>query len=257
MKVLWISAHPEPASLNGSLRMEGIEALKAGGHEVVESDLYAMGFNPVVTGDDYQHDPAERLVVGHESKRALLAGELSADIRAEHDKLAWADTIVVQFPLWWYGMPAIMKGWFDRVFVQGYAYGVKDPDTGRTRRYGDGGLAGKRALIVTTVGVPGDAMGPRSIHGGMDDVLFTLTHGTLWYAGIEVVEPLAILGANRMSGQEYRDAADELRERLLALPTAEPIPFRRENSDDYDENLNLRADLAPGRVGGPIHRRDS
>ncbi|MEK8171985.1 NAD(P)H-dependent oxidoreductase [Streptomyces sp. M19] len=80
----------------------------------------------------------ERLVVTRESKRAYTDGTLSEDIRAEQDKLRWADTIVLQFPMWWFGVPAILKGWFDRVFVKGFAYGVKDAD-GRTLRYGRAG----------------------------------------------------------------------------------------------------------------------
>ncbi|MEV0433525.1 NAD(P)H-dependent oxidoreductase [Nocardia sp. NPDC050413] len=138
MRVLWVFAHPEPRSLTAQLRTAGIAALREAGHEVIESDLYAMNWNPVVTAGDFAYDGVERLDVAEESEAALRTGRLAADIRAEHDKLAWADTVVLHFPLWWYGMPAIMKGWLDRVLVQGYAYGVRDPESGRTRRYGDG-----------------------------------------------------------------------------------------------------------------------
>lgn len=107
------------------------------------SDLYAMGWNPVVDAADYAHDPAERFLVAAAAKKAHGAGALSADIRAEQEKLDRADALVVQFPLWWFGMPAILKGWFDRVFVQGYAYGLSAPD-GRPLGYGEGFLSGRR-----------------------------------------------------------------------------------------------------------------
>jgi putative NADPH-quinone reductase len=159
MNVLWLFAHPDPHSLGGALRDEGLATLRALGHDVRESDLYAMGWNPVV--DEIAVTPP--------------------DVAAEQAKLAWADAVVVQFPLWWYGMPAILKGWFDRVFVKGYAYDVRGAD-GRTLRYGDGALSGKRALVVVTTGSPAPALGPRGVNGPLADLLFGLHHGTLFYA---------------------------------------------------------------------------
>ena len=161
-----------------------------------------------------------------ESQRAFEDGSLHADIRAEQEKLRWADTLVVQFPLWWFGMPAILKGWFDRLFVQGFAQGVLDPATGRARRYGDGGLTGKRAMVITTVGANAATTGPRGIHGELDEVLFPLTHGTLWYSGMTVVAPFVVTGAVALSDDEYADATKRLTERLVTLPDsrAGPVP---------------------------------
>lgn len=159
LKVLWVLAHPEARSLNGALRDEGLHTLKELGHEVRESDLYAMNWNPLVSAADYGLAPRERLIVGAESERAHAAGTLPEDVRAEQEKIAWADVLVFQFPLWWAGVPAILKGWFDRVLVQGFAFGLTAPD-GRVRRYGEGGLGGKRALVITTIGARASAFGP-------------------------------------------------------------------------------------------------
>lgn len=257
MNVLWIFAHPEPRSLGGSLRDEGLRTLREEGAEVRESDLYAMKWNPVVDAGDFgsaaQSDrDDDRLIVGTTSKNAFVSGELSEDIRAEHEKLAWADTVIVQFPLWWYGMPAILKGWFDRVFVKGFAYGVQRPD-GRTSRYGEGVLAGKRAMVLLTAGAPEATIGPRGVNGEINDVLFPLQHGTLWYAGMSVLPPLTVCGADRVSPEQYDVAAEALRGRLRTLSTSDPIPFRSQNGGDYDENLVLRDDLAPGRSGIGVH----
>ena len=129
MKVLWVFAHPEQQSLNGALRNEGLSALADAGHTCQVSDLYAMKWKPTVDRDDFpDFPPDERLHIPATSKLAHRTGTLSADVRAEQEKLDWAEAVVLQFPLWWYGMPAILKGWFDRVFVKGYAYGVRDPD---------------------------------------------------------------------------------------------------------------------------------
>lgn len=253
MRVLWVYAHPDPRSLNGALRDRGLAVLREHGHEVRESDLYAMNWDPVVRHEDFHHDPRERLHVLDESQRALEGGTLADDIRAEHDKIRWADTLVVQFPLWWFGMPAILKGWFDRLFVQGFAQGVLDPDTGRARRYGDGGLVGKRAMVITTVGANAATTGPRGIHGELDEVLFSLTHGTLFYSGMTVVAPFVVTGTVRLSIAEFADAAKRLGERLVSLPDSESVPFRNQHGGDYAEHLVLRPEHAYGEHGVGIH----
>lgn len=248
-----MSAQPDRRSLNGALRDEGVAVLREHGHEVVESDLYAMSWNPVVGPDDFRHDPADRLDVLNASQQALEGGTLSDDIRREQDKLRWADTLVVQFPLWWFGPPAILKGWFDRLFVQGFAQGVLDPRTGRAMRYGSGGLVGRRAMVVTTVGANAATTGPRGIHGDINDVLFPLLHGTLWYSGMTVVPPLVVNGAVALSDADYEVAVARLRDRLIALPDTEPIPYRSQNGGDYDDHLTLRPEHAPGQEGIRVH----
>ncbi|WP_020498383.1 NAD(P)H-dependent oxidoreductase [Sciscionella marina] len=252
MRILWVFAHPEARSLTGALRDTGVEALTEAGHEVMHSDLYAMGWDPVVGAADFGH-PEGRLRVAEASQRAREDGSLRADIRAEQEKLDAADAVILQYPLWWFGMPAILKGWVDRVFVQGYAYRVRDPETGRTRRYGDGGLAGKRGMVVVTVGAPASAMGPRAIDGDMDDVLFPVQHGLFWYTGIQPLAPFVVPGSDRLGEAEFDRQADRLRARMRALPAAEPIAFRHQNGGDYDEWFVLRPDVAPGLTGYQAH----
>ena len=255
MKVLWVLAHPERRSLNAALKDEGLATLGALGHEYRVSDLYAMGWKATVDAADFpRRAPEERLVVPRSSERAHRDGALSDDIVAEQEKLRWADAVVLQFPLWWYGMPAILKGWFDRVFVKGFAYGVTDPDRpGRTLRYGEGNLAGKRALTVVTAGSPPGPLGPRGVNGRLDLVLFPLLHGTLWYSGMTVLPPLAVYGADHLGEDEYARYAASLHTRLAHLEQEEPLPFRTQSGGDYDDDLLLREDLAPGTDGLAIH----
>ncbi|MFI9028866.1 NAD(P)H-dependent oxidoreductase [Streptomyces sp. NPDC053560] len=255
MKVFWLYAHPESRSLNGSLKDEGIRALEAAGHEVRVSDLYAMKWNPVVDAEDFDHDRTERLDVARASQEAFDTGRLAPDVAAEQEKIDWADAVIVQFPLWWYGMPAILKGWFDRVFVKGFGYGVTD-EQGRTLRYGEGRLAGKRAMVVLTAGAFEPSLSPRGINGSLESVLFPLQHGTFWYSGMSVLPPLLVPAANRVSPDQYAEAAAGLRERLRTLATTPPLPYRTQNGGDYDEDLVLHPDLAPNRTDLAIHRRD-
>ncbi|MCA2214708.1 NAD(P)H-dependent oxidoreductase [Jidongwangia harbinensis] len=252
MNVLWISAHPEPRSLNGYLAAEGQQALRAEGHTVEVSDLYAMGWNPVVDAASYAHDPARRFRVAAAAERAHREGTQAADIRAEQAKIDRADTVVVQYPMWWFGMPAILKGWFDRVWHLGYAYGHRGPN-GEWIGYGDGFLAGKRAIAVVTMGGPAWSYGERGIHGAVDDLLFPLQHGVLFYAGAEVLPPVLIWGADRLGPGEAEEAAARLRERLLTIPATVPLAYRTQAGGDYDERLVLRPRVAPGAAGLRAH----
>ena len=146
MKVLIVYAHSQPTSFNAALLNTAVETLKAEGHEVKVSDLYAMDFNPVASAADFK----ERRFDGHlqydrEQKHAVEHHTFSHDIAAEIEKLLWCDTLILQFPLWWYSVPAIMKGWFDRVFANGLMYG-------QLGRFNHGGMKGKKAMISTTTG---------------------------------------------------------------------------------------------------------
>ena len=253
MNVLWVFAHPEERSLNAALLRDGVAALTEAGHQVEVSDLYAMKWNPVVDRDDYR-DGDERLHVDRASQRAFEAGTLSRDVQAEQAKLNRADLLVVQFPLWWFGVPAILKGWIDRVFVRGYAYGIPDPaHPGRNLRYGTGGLAGRRALAVVTIGGGAEGYGPRGLDGDLTQVLFPLLHGTFFYTGMSPLPPFAVHSANHLSTTDYETESARLRARLATAATDAPIPYRTQNGGDYDEHTVLRPGLATGRTGLDIH----
>jgi NAD(P)H dehydrogenase (quinone) len=256
MNVLWVYAHPDPQSLNAALRDDGLRLLQEDGHEVVLSDLYAMNFKPTLDHDDVGDLPDPPPQLSRATKAAYQQQTLSADIRAEQAKLLAADTLVLQFPLWWYSTPAILKGWIDRVLAKGFAYGLRDPERpGRTFRYGDGPLSGRRAQVITTIGSPAPAMGPRGINGQLDQVLFPLLHGTLFYVGMDVLPPLAIHGADRVSTDDYDAALTTPEHRLRDLRKIEPIPYRHQNRGDYDDDLVLDPRLCPGEGGIHVHTR--
>ncbi|MCH6160921.1 NAD(P)H-dependent oxidoreductase [Streptomyces marispadix] len=269
MKVLWIFAHPEQRSLNASLMREGLSELSAQGHATVVSDLYAMGWKAALDADDVRTGlreapgtagtarpaPAPRLRIGAEQELAYAEGRLSDDVREEQRKIEWADTLVFHFPMWWFGPPAILKGWFDRVLVQGFAFGLHGLD-GRVLRYGEGGLAGKRALVVTSVGARESGFGPRGIHGHVDDVLWPMLHGTFWYTGMAPYEPFVVYGADRLTDPVRDRYARALRERLRTLPDAEPLAYRSEHGGDYDGDLTLRESIEPSAAGLAVHRID-
>lgn len=251
MKVLWVFAHPEGKSLNGSLRDFGVRTLQAGGHEVRQSDLYAMGWKAVADRADFaDSEPGERLVYAASSHRSFKNGTQAADVQAEQDKMMWADVVLLQFPLWWFSAPAILKGWFDRVLAAGWAYRVPDPaNSKRNLRYGDGTLKGKRGMLIVTTGASAASAGPRGLVGHIDDLLFPINYGVLWYTGISVLPPFLIHGANRMSPEEYETVQAALGARLAALQTTPPIAYRSQNGGDYDDDFVLRPGIAEGIDG--------
>lgn len=181
MKVLLVFAHPEPRSLNGALRDVAIRELEAQGHEVLISDLYADGWKSEVDRADFPSWPPEqRFLPAGASKKAFATNTLTEDVKAEIDKLLWADTLILQFPLWWYAMPAILKGWVDRVYAYGFAYGVGEHSDKRWGdRFGDGTLAGKRAMLIVTAGGWEEHYSARGVNGPIDNLLFPINHGIL------------------------------------------------------------------------------
>uniref|UniRef100_A0A8C4MTE3 NAD(P)H dehydrogenase [quinone] 1 n=1 Tax=Equus asinus TaxID=9793 RepID=A0A8C4MTE3_EQUAS len=123
-KALIVLAHSERTSFNYAMKEAAVETLKRKGWEVAESDLYAMNFNPLISRKDISgklKDP-ENFQYAVESTLAYKEGRLSPDIVAEQKKLEAADLVIFQFPLQWFGVPAILKGWFDRVLVGEFAY---------------------------------------------------------------------------------------------------------------------------------------
>ncbi|AUG82118.1 NAD(P)H dehydrogenase [Kitasatospora sp. MMS16-BH015] len=258
MKTLIVYAHPEPDSLNGALKDLAVSTLEAAGHEVRVSDLYAMEWKAVVDAADYGPSASSPLKVARDSGRAFDSGTLTPDVLAEQEKLRWADTVILQFPLWWYSMPAILKGWVDRVLTRQFGYGVGEYSaTKYGERFGEGALAGRRALLSVTVGGPESHYAARGINGPIDDLLFPIQHGILYHPGIEVLPPFVLYRADRLTSEEYRDAAKAWQERLLTLETTEPIAYRRQNFGEYEiPALTLKEGLeSTGRSGFGLHVR--
>lgn len=254
--VFWLSAHPEPRSLNASLRRDGICFLQAAGHRVVESDLYAMDWDPVVRRENLDRRPIPgRLDVTGHGRAAQLAGRAASDVAREQAKVRAADAMVVQFPLWWYAMPAILKGWFDRVFVSGFAFG-KDPASGRRMRFEQGPFRGTRALAVVTLGDREASIGPRGKSGELSELLFGLLHGTFAYTGMSPLRPWALPSADFTDdGAGYAAARDSLLARLAELFDEPAIAYREQFTGDYTDQWELQPHLAPGRTGLSVHLR--
>jgi len=157
MNVLIIYAHPNPLSFNQSIVRTIHTAFEKKGATVRLKDLYAERFNPVL-------EEAQLLLQNE--------GKLPEDIKREQEQVTWADTIVVIYPLWWFDRPAILKGWFDRVFTNGFAFIYDENGV-------QGLLEGKRAMVVVTAGGTKEDFGKDA-----DQLTKSTTEGTLAFCGV-------------------------------------------------------------------------
>lgn len=169
----------------------------------------------------------------------------------------WADAVIFQFPLWWFSMPAIMKGWVDRIFACGFAYGVGEhSDKKWGERYGDGTLKGKRAFLSVTTGGWAEHYSERGINGQIDDLLFHITHGMLFYPGLEVLPSFITYKAHSVDEDRFTEITASLREKLDNLFVEEPIPYRRQNDGDYDiPAMTLKREIREQERGLRVHQK--
>lgn len=214
MRVLIVHAHHEPTSFNGAMLREGVAALTTAGHEVVVSDLYAMGFDPVSDRRNFVTvaDP-NRLRQQTEETHASANNGYASGLQAEMDKVAWCDVLVFQFPIWWLGLPAILKGWVDRVFAVGRAYGGG--------HWFEGGVfAGKRAMCSVTVGGLATAYSDAGPYGPIEPILSPIHRGIFGFCGFTVIAPFVVYGPNRIGDEERRAYLERYRQRMRTLATA-------------------------------------
>ena len=227
MQTLIVHSHPEPRSFNAALKDVTLQTLQVLGHGVQVSDLYAEGFDPTEKAEHYaQRADPEVFAALAEQRHASKTDTLPADVRREIARLQQADLVVFQFPLWWHGPPAMLKGWLDRVFVSGGLYTS-------SMRYDRGYFRGKRALLSVTTGAPEEAFGPNGRGGDMERLLWPL-HYSLHYMGFTVLPPFTAFGIQG-HGYAYQDESlfrahlegtkTAWAERLAALDDAEPLAF--------------------------------
>lgn len=241
MHVLIVQAHPEPGSFNGALTRVATERLGALGHDVEISDLYRDGFDPVERAAHYaDRADADLFAPLAEQRRAGERGTLPREVVREIHRLERADLVILQFPLWWHGPPAILKGWFDRVMVSGCLYSSR-------MRYDSGYFRGKRALVSLTTGAPEASFDPGG-RGGDIELLLWPVHYSLHYMGFEVLQPFLSFG---VAGHGYQyvpdgEQAAQLRDRLAdwevrlaRLSTEMPLEFH--GWSDWDEAGRLRS----------------
>ncbi len=227
MNIFIVHAHHEPESFNGALTRAATESLRARGDHVEVSDLYAMGFDPVSDRRNFTTvADSAYLKQQREETHATEHDGFAPDIQAEIDKLFWCDALVFQFPLWWFGLPAILKGWVDRVFASGRVYGGG--------RYFDRGVfAGKRAIASLTTGGGETYFGPDGQGGHIEDILFPINHGVFYFVGFDVLPAHISWSPAHVDDAGRRAMLDSWRDTVTRINEIEPIRYPK--SDEFDE----------------------
>lgn len=236
MHVLIVLCHPEPNSFNGALKDLAVETFNRLGHTVEVADLHGDGFDPVERAGHYtRREDTERFNAMNEQRHASLANCLPGDIEREIERIERADLMVLQFPLWWHAQPAMLKGWFDRVFVNGGLYTSK-------MRYDRGYFRGKRAICSVTAGAPEAAFKGNGRGGNIDTMMWPI-HYSLYYIGFTVLTPFVSYGINDHTGYTRKQGdcfERHIEERMATwkrtletLDDADEVSFP--GWDDWDE----------------------
>lgn len=217
MKVLVVYWHPEPQSFNRAMFDAACETLAGTGHEVKTSNLYEMGFDPVSGRDNFTtvKDP-KYFKQQIEEMHATEMNGFSVEIESEMEKVEWCDLMIWQFPLWWFGLPAVLKGWVDRVFAMGRIYGGG-------RIYESGIFRGKRALLSLTTGGPEDVYQKGAFNGDIEGILRPIHRGMLQFVGFDVLAPQIVYGPVRMTDEQRKQQLATYVARLQKISDELPI----------------------------------
>jgi len=179
MKINIIYSNHHSGNFNEVLLNTLTEKLSENGHEIVVRDLYKMDFNPVLKTSDFE---------------SISSGSTPPDILHEQDFVRWADLMIFIYPLWWGGMPAIMKGYIDRVFSWGFAY----------QSNGNGAyplLTGKRAIIMATMG-----QSRADYEKGMFKAMNLVNvEGVFGFCGVDVTNQLYFSSIHNVNETEKKD----------------------------------------------------
>ena len=247
-----VLAHPEAKSFNGHLATISRESLEASGWQTSLTDLYATDFDPREGPRHYSaRKDAEVFHTQTEQRHNADHDSLPAEVEAEIQKLLQCDLLVVHFPLWWFGMPAILKGWMDRVFVYGRMYRS-------VMRYDKGICAGKKGIACVTTGASEASCSHNGREGDTQLHLWPILF-PFRYLGFDVLEPEVFHGVggvafieNQEGGLNTLEVYSNRWTKTLETLSSRPI-IQYNRDDDFDDTKRLVPD-AP--VYSPFVRHD-
>lgn len=211
-KILIIHAHPEPKSFCSALALETKKHFEEKNADVKLVDLYTMNFNPVNHKQDFTElSNPNYFKYQAEQTHAFQNDLFSVELKEQLALLEWCDTLIFSFPLWWFGLPAILKGWVDRVFAMGAVYGAGKGV------YDNGYFKGKKSMLIFTTGGPEVAYGETGKNGELDTILFPIQHGMLYFCGFTVLEPFVSFSPVRKTDEEREAELKRLNESLMTI----------------------------------------
>lgn len=214
MNVLLVYAHPEPTSFTAALRDAARDALTTAGHHVEVSDLYAENFNPVAGRHDFTttHDD-KRFHYQNEQGHAHVNKGFAPDLAREQARVQKADMIIWLFPIWWGGVPAILKGWFDRVMAFQFAYADG-------KRFDSGFFKHKTGMLCLTTGGTPERFSAGNVYGPVEQVLYPTQHLMIEYLGMKSHDPFVAYATPRIDEPARKAYLQQWRERVLEVAAA-------------------------------------
>lgn len=193
MKHLLVFAHPRRISLNRAILERTEHVLESMGHSVQVRDLYKIGFDPVLTEEDFS---------------SMGRGQIPEDIKKEQDFVAAADVITLIYPVWWAGMPAIMKGYIDRVLAYGFAYAYTPQGELQSL------LAGKKGWIINTQGEAEEIYRKNGMSRSIDQAA---EEGIFDFTGISPLGRLCFGSVQDAGEEQGKKILDELEKKIRGL----------------------------------------
>ena len=245
MKAHIVLAHPEGQSFNALLAATSQKMLQAAGWQTTLSDLYAMDFDP--REGPHHYAARKNAAAFHAQTEQRFNAEndsTPADVDAEAGRIEGCDLLIVHFPLWWFGMPAILKGWMDRVFVYGRLYRS-------ALRYDKGVCTGKKMIACVTTGASAAACSHNGREGDTRLHLWPILF-SFRYLGFDVLEPEIFHGVGGVafvegqeSGLSTLDSYTRRWESALGTLSSRPlVPYNRDHH--FDESRRLMS-------GAPVY----
>lgn len=208
MNILAVYCHPEPQSFTHAMLDVAQRTAAQSGHTMDVIDLYARPPAPPAGRGDFSalSDP-DLFHYQTEQRIACEQGTFSADIAQDQVLVAKADLLLLLFPLWWGGPPALLKSWFEKVMAYGFAY-VDGA------RFETALFAGKLALCAITTGGTAARFSEDGTYGSIEKVLWPLHHCQLRYLGYAVEPPFVAYAAPRVTPEDRAAMLRELESRL-------------------------------------------
>ena len=252
MRAHIVLAHPEGKSFNAQLSGISQQTLATAGWETTLSDLYALEFDPS-EGPHHYGRRKDAAVFHTQTEQRFSAdnGTLPREVKSEIQNLKQCNLLIVHFPLWWFGMPAILKGWMDRVFVYGQMYRS-------VMRYDKGICTGKKMIACVTTGANEDSCSYNGKEGDTQLHLWPVLY-PFRYLGFDVLQPEIFHGVGGVAfieghedGLSTLDSYSSRWERVLQTIPSRPV-VRYNRDEDFDDTKRL---LPGAPVYSPFVRQD-
>jgi NAD(P)H dehydrogenase (quinone) len=217
VKIFIVLAHPEHQSFNGAMFRTAVDTLSAAGHG--SRRRISMPCSSTRCREGTTSCPPRIRIISSSRSRSCTRPKpdcFAGEIENEIQKIECCDLMIRQFPLWWFALPGLLKGWVDRVFAMGRTYGGD-------RIYANGVFKGKRAMLSLTTGGSAPAYAKGGFNGDIHAILRPIQRGMLQFVGFEVLAPQIAYGPVRLQPGQRTELLTAYAQRLKDIASETPV----------------------------------